>query len=53
MWVKFLKDIVNLASHGYVYYCRADIPERKASRVRSVLKKLSQRYQCGLSKDQK
>jgi len=53
MWTKFLKDIVNLASHGYVYYCRADIPERKASKVKSVLRKLSQRYQCGLSKDQK
>jgi len=53
MWVKFLKDIVNLASHGYKYYCRADIPEEKAHKVESVFKKLSERYQCGLSKDQK
>jgi len=53
MWIRFLKDIINLASHGYRYYCRVDIPERKAHKVESVFKKLSQRYECGLSKDQK
>lgn len=52
-WQPFLQQIVYLVGRGYTEYFLIDYPEQKKDRFLSIDKKLIDKYQCDLTKDQK
>lgn len=53
-WIPFVEQIIRFASHGYHWYARVDIPEKKASVAGRVDEKIKQKFlEIMLSKDQR
>ncbi|MDK0794621.1 hypothetical protein P5E48_15625 [Clostridium perfringens] len=52
-WQFMLQQIVYLVSKGYIYYSVGEIPLNKASKARSIDKKIINKYNIDLSKDQR
>lgn len=52
-WQGFLQQLVTLVGHGYLYYCMIEYPEKKRSKWIDIDQKLIQKYDAGISKDQR
>ncbi len=52
-WQFMLQQIIYLVSKGYTYYSVGEIPLNKASKARSIDKKIINKYNIDLSKDQR
>ena len=52
-WQGFLQQIVTLVGHGYHNYCMTEYPEKKRSKWMDIDQKLIEKYDAGVSKDQR
>jgi len=53
-WIPFVERIIRFASHGYHWYARVDIPQKKASVATKIDSKIMEKFpETTLSKDQR
>lgn len=52
-WQGMVQQVVLFMSSGYTRYCHLVIPDRKLDQAGRIDRKLIQKYQCDLSKDQR
>lgn len=53
-WMQFVRQILNYAGHGYVYYSYTKIPVEKENKIKQIEKKIISKYpMCEWDKDKR